>query len=300
MKYRKFSVPILAILLAISFASCSNFSLDSLFTNYYKQAGLGQVTAAAIADAPVADLIDQSGIVAGQLSETFFEMLAANADAGGTLTQDTLDKLEVIMDDPVAQPAIAQAAIALAIEINLNEVGADQVIANAPAAFALFADPTFVITEPANLKKLLDLLLPASLLNRSIFTPAELETITAIVDKLNSLDLQNYFEKLVANLDLNGLQAQGMDAGTIAQIGLIVKVMNSITPLYPVGAPSLGASVAELLNHLEDNNLDPGLYIDYSNLMNNYQTILEDPALTTLLDAAGIDLQSIIDQFMNN
>jgi len=296
MKHRNFSVPILAILVAVAFASCSNLSLDSLFTNYYKENGLGQVTAAAIADAPATDLISQSGIEAGQLSETFFEMLAADS----TLEASTLATLETVMNDPEAAPVIAQAAIALAIEINLNSVGANLVIDNAPAAIALFTDPSFDITQPDSLTTLLNLLLPPSLLNRATFTSAQLETITTLIDRLAGLT--DYFDLLVANLDANGGQyaASGLDAGTLAQVGLIVRVINAIDPKYPVGNPTIGASIAQLLNHLEDPNLDPGLYIDYSDLMANYQTILDDPALATLLNAAGIDLASILAQFTNN
>lgn len=277
-----------AVLIAILMGSC-----DALFTNQFKTAGLGQISQDKIAAAPASDLIDQSGILAGKLSDTFFEMLKADP----TLEQATIDKLEVVFNDPAVQPALAQAAIALAIEINLNGVGANQIIENAPTAFALFADASFDITNPDDLKQFLDLLIPADISNKSIFTDEQRQTIAAIVDKVK--DLKGYFDTLVANLDANGgqYQAEGLDAGTLAQVGLVVKVLNQLTPKYPAppSTPVLGASISELLNHIEDADFNPDLYIDYSSL--DKDSILADPALDTLCTAAGFDLAAIINQF---
>jgi len=268
-------------------------SCDALFTNQFKAAGLGQVSQDKIAAAPASDLIDQSGILADKLSDSFFEMIKADPN----LEQATIDKLEAVFNDPAAQPALAQAAIALAIEINLNGVGANQIIDNAPAAFALFADSDFDITNPDDLKKFLDLLIPANVGNKAIFTAEQRQTIAAIVDRVRGLE--DYFDTLVANLNANGGQyrAEGLDAGTLAQLGLMVKVLNQIAPKYPAppDTPTLGASISELLNHIEDVGFDPDLYIDYSGL--DKDTILADPALDTLCTAAGFDLDAIVNQF---
>lgn len=279
-----------AILLVLVLASCSNFTLDSLFGNVYKQQGLGQLSPDEIQNAPAEDLIDQSGILAGQLSQQFFDLVKDNPD----IQQEVIDKLEEIINDPEAQPAIAQAAIALAIQINLNDVDANQVMQNAPAAFALLLEDDFDITDPADLQKLIDALFPPSLLNKSVFTEDQLAVIADIVDRLQSIS--DYIDALVARIDENGgVIADGLDAGTLAQIGLIVRAMNMLEPLYPAGTPSLGASVAAVLEHLEDPDFDPSVYIDYSAF--DVDSILNDPATQTLAAAAGIDLQALIDQF---
>lgn len=280
-----------AILLVLVLASCSNFTLDSLFGNVYKQQGLGQLNPGDIQDAPAEDLIDQSGILAGQLSQQFFELVKDNPD----IQQEVITKLEEIINDPNAQAALAQAAIAVAIEINLNEVGANQVMENAPAAFAMLLDSNFDIKNPDDLKKLIDALFPPSLLNKSIFTPDQLAVIADIVDRLQSIS--DYIDALVARIDENGgVIADGLDAGTLAQIGLIVRAMNMLEPLYPAENPTLGASVAEVLNHLEDPDFDPSIYIDYSAF--DVNSILNDPATKTLADAAGIDLQALINMYL--
>jgi hypothetical protein len=295
---------ILAILIAGTFASCSNLSLDTLFINQFKEAGLGQVSAEAIADAPAEDLIDESGIAVGQVAESFFEALAADAAAGGTLTEDTLDKLDALMTPEAiaAAPELAQAAVALAIQINLKEVQADEIINNAPAAIALFTDPDFSITDPDDLQAFFDLLIPADL-GKASFTDDQLAGIRDVVDRLTSPRMMAYFDSLGASLDANeGVFKPGLDSGSLAQVVLIAKVMNMIEPKYPVGNPTLGESIAALLDNLpEDGNTDfnPDIYIDTTNLMDNLQDVFEDPALNTLLAAAGIDLQSLIDQFMN-
>ncbi|MCE1206252.1 MAG: hypothetical protein LWX00_02470 [Spirochaetia bacterium] len=290
MKRKAISMAASAILLVLVLASCSNFTLDSLFGNVYKQQGLGQLNPGDIQDAPAEDLIDQSGILAGQLSQQFFELVKDNPD----IQQEVITKLEEIINDPNAQAALAQAAIAVAIEINLNEVGANQVMENAPAAFAMLLEDGFDITKPADLQRLIDALFPPSLLNKSIFTPDQLAVITDIVDRLQSIS--DYIDALVARIDENGgVIADGLDAGTLAQIGLIVRAMNMLEPLYPAENPTLGASVAEVLNHLEDPDFDPSIYIDYSAF--NVDSILNDPATQTLADAAGIDLQALINQF---
>ena len=288
MKRNRVALFIGVVLVAILMGSC-----DALFTNQFRAAGLGQVSQDKITAAPASDLIDQSGILAGKLSNSFFEMIKADP----ALEQATIDKLETVFNDPAAQPALAQAAIALAIEINLNNVGANQIIDNAPAAFALFADENFDITNPDDLKTFLDLLIPANVSNKAIFTPEQRQTIAAIVDKVK--DLEDYFDALVANLNANGGQyrANGLDAGTLAQVGLIVKVLNQITPKYPAppDTPSLGASISELLNHIGDVGFNIDLYIDYSGL--DKDAILADPALDTLCTAAGFDLDAIVNQF---
>ena len=304
MKPRSPSILILAILIAVTFASCSNLSLDTLFTNQFKEAGLGQVSADAIQNAPAEDLIDESGIAVGQIAESFFEALAADAAAGGTLTAETLDKLDELMTPEAiaAAPELAQAAVALAIQINLKEVQADEIINNAPAAIALFTQPGFSITDPEDLQAFFDLLIPADL-GRAIFTDAQLAGIRDVVDRLTSPRMLAYFDSLAASLDANdGAFRPGLDSGTLAQVVLIAKVMNMIEPKYPVGAPTLGESIATLLDNMpEDGNtdFDPDTYIDTTDLMDHYQDVLDDPALNTLLAAAGIDLQSLIDQFMN-
>ena len=292
MKRKAFSMAASAILLVLVLASCSNFTLNSLFTNVYKEQGLGQLSPEEIQGAPAEDIIDQSGILAGQLSQQFFDLIKENPD----IQQEVIDKLEEIINDPEAQPAIAQAALAVAIEINLNEVGANQVMQNAPAAFALLLDENFDITDPNDLKTLLDALFPPELLNKSIFTQDQLAVITDIIDRL--LEISDYIDALVVRIEENGgAFADGLDAGTLAQIGLIVRVMNMLQPLYPAEAPSLGASVAAILEHLEDNDFDPSVYIDYSGF--DVDSILNDPATQTLATAAGIDLQALVDQFSN-
>lgn len=292
MKRSNFSFAALGLVLLVALASCSNFTLDSLFGNVYKQQGLGQLSLDEITNAPAEDLIDQSGILTGQLSQQFFDLLKQDPD----IQQEVLDKLEEVMNDPDAQAAVAQAAIAVAIQINLSAVGADQVMQNAPAAFALLLDSNFDITQPDDLKKLIDALFPPNLLNKSIFTDDELALITDIVNRLEGIS--DYIDALVARIDQNGgVIADGLDAGTLAQIGLIVRAMNMLTPLYPAESPTLGASVAEILAHLEDANFDPALYIDYSAF--DVDSILNDPATQTLAAAAGIDLQALIDQFSN-
>jgi|GEM_PF-5994748 len=289
MKRKAISMAASAILLVLVLASCSNFTLNSLFGNVYKQQGLGQLSPDEIQNAPAEDLIDQSGILAGQLSQQFFDLVKNNPD----IQQEVIDKLEEIINDPAAQPAIAQAAIALAIQINLNEVDANQVMQNAPAAFALLLENDFDITDPADLQRLIDALFPPSLLNKSVFTEAQLAVIADIVDRLQSIS--DYIDALVARIDENGgVIADGLDAGTLAQIGLIVRAMNMLEPLYPAGTPSLGASVAAVLEHLEDPDFDPSVYIDYSAF--DVDSILNDPATQTLAAAAGIDLQALIDQ----
>jgi len=292
MKHMKKLALLGAILLTLLLGSC-----DALFSNKFQEAGLGQVTASKIQDVEATEegattLIDESGILSGQLSQAFFDMLKDNPE----LSDATLAKLQTVFDNPDTQPIIAQAAITLAIQIELDEVSADEVVANAPAAIALLSDEGFDIDDPEDLQKFLDMLLPADITGKAkAFTTAQLEAIEDMIDQL--VGLKAYFTKLAANIKANGLKATDLDIGTLAQIHLLVKIMNTVKPLYPPlpGTPKLGASVRAILENMDNAGFNPGTYIDVSDLEKEggFEALLDDPDLVVLLEAGGLDLSEL-------
>ncbi len=295
MKHMKKLALLGAILLTLLLGSC-----DALFSNKFQEAGLGQVTASKIQDVEATEegattLIDESGILSGQLSQAFFDMLKENPE----LSDATLAKLKTVFDNPETQPIIAQAAITLAIQIELDEVSADEVVANAPAAIALLSDEGFDIDNPEDLQQFLDALLPASVTGKAkAYTDAQLDALEAMIDKLR--DMKSYFSTLATNIKSNGLKAKELDIGTLAQIHLLVKIMNVVKPLYPLppATAKLGASVRAILENMDKADFNPGTYIDVSDLdkEGGFEALLDDPDLKVLLEAGGLDLSKLFGQ----
>lgn len=281
MKHMKKLALLGAILLTLVLGSC-----DALFSNKFQEAGLGQTSETKIQAASAETLIDDSGILSGQLSDTFFKLLKDNPD----LSDETLTKLEEKFAS--AKPEIAQAAITLAIQIQLNKVSADEVVANAPAAIALLLDKDLDLNNSKDLQDFLNALLPAEITGKAkAFNDAQLDAIEKMINQL--VGLKSYFTTLAANIKDNGIAAQGMDVRTLTQVFLLVKILNEVTP---VGATTLGASIRAILVHINNGEVyTPSTYINLGSLgkSDGFEALLEDPELKVLLKESGLDISKL-------
>ncbi len=280
MKRRNIVILIMVALVIGLMGSC-----DALFENQFKLAGLGQVAGEDLADSDASTLIEQSGLEGTGISESFIE--AALSDP--VVTAEIVATLEAVIEDSDSPPEVVQAAGAILIEIELVESGGKEFIDNIVTAIASIDFESFDLGNPDTLSNLLSALFPA----RALPAGWTQEDIAFVINSI--YDLNDYFTLLVASIGDTGLfEANGIDAGWLAQVGAIVTILHEITPVYGAGdnLPNIGDSLAALID-------DPENYGDYISF--DADTILDqitgNENLLALFQAAGLDIEELMAGF---
>lgn len=289
MKVRNIALAFGAAALILLMGSC-----DALFSNQFQSWGLGQVTNATINDAvsnnDVAAILAQSGLESGGISDSFLNAATQDqttADAVKGLLQKTIDNAAA-NNTP---PETVQAAQVLIIEIELEMNGGNDFISNIVNAIGTIDFNTVNFTNPETITNLFAALFPsreAKTLPEG-WTQAE---IAALID--NVAGLGGNIDDLITTFQAAGNQflPSGVDAGWIAQVGAMVRILNLIqyNPTYA----SRGAALAALI---DDGTTDPHNIV-IGNYITNTNTILDeivaDDGLNALLLAAGWDLSQFI------
>jgi hypothetical protein len=262
-------------------------SCDALFTNQFKEFGLGQVTSQVLVDAidqgDIDAIVSQSGLEQGEVSKSF---IAAATQSEEVATQ-VVNALVAAINDPTTPPATVQASQALVIEIKLEMSGANNLIRNIVTAVA---EIDFANFNPlANTEDLTNLL-------RALFPPRDPK---AIPDGWTEDEIADLIDEIVAlNGDLTAIGEHmeeygqlivGIDAGWFAQVGTIVSILNQVTPLAPY--TTTGEAIASIIA----DPTDPGSKIEISDTI--LDDVSGDTALQALFAAAGWNLADLIAMF---
>lgn len=284
MKVRNIALAFGAVALILLMGSC-----DALFSNQFQSWGLGQVTKATITDAvqnhDVAAILAQSGLEEGGISQSFLN--AATQD------QETADavktELQKAIADPATPPATVQAAQVLIIEIDLKMSGGDTFISNIVDAIGTLGDFKDVdFSKPDTITNIFAALFPA----RGAKTLPEGWTRADIAELINNVaGLGANIDALIATFQANGNQflPAGVDAGWMAQVGAVVRILNAVV-YNGTNYTSRGDALAALI---DDGTTDPnsiviGDYITNSDII--LDTIKADTGLKALLKAAGWEI----------
>ncbi len=253
----------LLAIIVLFFTGC-----DALITNVFKDANLGQPSAATIQNQDAATLIQQAGITSGAVSDTFIQTVISDE----TTKNQVLATLQGKVD--TGTPAEAQAAQALILDIKLADIGADAVMDNLNAAVGQLATLANS-NEQLNPQDIINALLPAELANN----PANL---ASFIDNLAGLgtDVDTLAQKIDAN---NGTVADGLDIATIAQTAALVKFVEIVEP---ASGYSTGEAIANAVEDLKnDSNADVTKYFA---AQPDIASLADNTTLQTLFDAAGL------------
>ena len=288
MKRNQIALLLGAVLIVLVMGSC-----DSLFTNQFQTWRLGQVskdslvTAAASGD--VTTLISASGLNSGEgVSPSFL--------AAATVDQATADAivaaLETAAAAPGAAPETVQASQALIVEIQLEVSGGKAFIDNIVTAIGTIDFNNFnPVSNPSDLASLLSALFPA----RSAKTlPAgwSRADIAAVIDAIISVNVN--LSSLAGTLTVDQQYlVSGIDAAWLAQVGIIVAVLQEINFVAPY--TSLGGALAALLD-------DTDIAANYANYISVnsdtfYTNIQNNADLQALFTAAGLSLNDLLAMF---
>jgi len=255
-------VALLAIIV-LFFTGC-----DALITNVFKDANLGQPSAAKMQNQDAATLIQQAGITSGVVSDTFIQAVISNE----ATKNQVLGTLQGTVDH--GTPAEAQAAQALILDIKLADIGANTVMDNLNAVVGQLA-ALANSNEKLKPQDIINALLPAELANN----PANL---AIFIDKLAGLgtDVDTLAQKIDAN---NGTVADGLDIATIAQTAALVKFVEIVEP---ASGYSTGAAIAHAV---EDLKSDPNANVtQYFAAQPDIASLADNQTLHTLFNAAGL------------
>ena len=302
MKVRNIALAFGAAALILLMGSC-----DALFSNQFKTWGLGQVTNATIIDAvhseDVAAILEQSGLEEGGISESFLNAATQDEKTAKAVT----DLLQATIDNatPDTPPETIQAAQVLIIEIELEMNGGGDFIANIVDAISAIDFDTFDFSDPATITNIFAALFPS----RDAKTLPEGWSQADIAELINNVAaLRTNIDDLIATFQDVGNQflPNGVDAGWMAQVGAVVRILNMVTPNtvnYPYIDPdhpengNIGDRGAALADLIDDGTTDPNsVFIgDYiTNTDSIVEAIIADEGLNALLLAAGWDLPAII------
>ncbi|MFA5851646.1 MAG: hypothetical protein WC820_03020 [Spirochaetales bacterium] len=288
MKRNQIALLLGAVLIVMVMGSC-----DSLFTNQFQTWKLGQVSkdslVAAAASGDVTTLIAESGLNSGEgVSPSFL--------AAATVDQETADAvvnaLQDAIDAPGATNETIQASEALIVEIQLEVSGGKEFIDNIVTAIGTIDFNNFnPVSNPSDLASLLSALFPA----RSAKTlPAGWSQgdIAAVIDAI--VGVNGNLSSLAGTLTVDQQYLiSGIDAGWLAQVGIIVAVLQQINYVAPY--ESIGGALAALLddpdiaaNYASYISVDPDTFL--SNIQNNAD-------LQALFTAAGLSLDDLLAMF---
>lgn len=292
MKVRNIALALGAVALILVLGSC-----DALFSNQFQTWGLGQVTNAtinnAVTDGDVAAILAQSGLEEGGISQSFLNAATqdeATADAVKNLLQTTID-------NPATPAETVQAAQVLIIEIDLKMSGGDDFIGNIVDAISTLDFNNVDFSKPETITNLFAALFPS----RGAKTlPAgwTREEIALLINNVAALGTN--IDDLIATFQDVGNQflPNGVDAGWMAQVGAVVRILNMVEPNVLIyhdenGDGDLGAALAALIDYGTSN--PNGITIE--NYITNSDDILDeikaDTGLKALLKAAGWDLDEL-------
>lgn len=255
----------LITIVVLLFAGC-----DALISNAYKSLNLGQPDPEKLKKEDAPTLIEQSGISSGTLSVSFIEAVISDE-----ATKDAIiAKLEEVVDS--GEPEDAQAAQALIIEIEIADLGADELIDSFNEALPNLASLEGSGNGPA-VGDIIDLLIPQNLQDNP-------EQLSDLIDDLVASDLDEQIATL-ANLigtDEEGkadLVFEGLDYGTMAQTAALILIVQNIEPVDE--SQSAGEAVVAALEALQGDG-DPAAFISLDS-----DTLTNNPDLAVLFDAAG-------------
>ncbi len=255
----------LIAIVALLFAGC-----DALISNAYKSLNLGQPDPEKLKEEDASTLIEQSGISSGTVSDSFIEAVISDE-----ATKDAIiAKLEEVVDS--GEPEDAQAAQALIIEIEIADLGADELIDSFNEALPNLASLEGSGNGPA-VGDIIDLLIPQNLQDNP-------EQLSDLIDDLVASDLDEQIATL-ANLigtDEEGkadLVFEGLDYGTMAQTAALILIVQNIEPVDE--SQSAGEAVVAALEALQGDG-DPAAFISLDS-----DTLTNNPDLAVLFDAAG-------------
>lgn len=285
MKRNQIALLLGAVLIVMVMGSC-----DSLFTNQFQTWRLGQVSkdslVAAANSGDVATLIAESGLNSGEgVSPSF--LAAATVDQ--TTANEIIAALETAATAPGAAPETVQAAEALIIEIQLEVSGGKEFVDNIVTAWSDIDFTSLDISQPSSLASLISALFPArgarTLPNG--WTEAD---IAAIINGI--LAVNGNLESLAGTLTSNqNYLVSGIDAAWLAQVGVIVAVLQEIDYVTP-NYDNLGDALAYLMADSDPvANYASYISVDSANFLSDIQ---ENQTLQGLFTAAGLDLNQII------
>lgn len=287
MKVRNIALALGAVALILVLGSC-----DALFSNQFKAWGLGQVTNAtintAVTDGDVAAILEQSGLEEGGISESFLN--AATQD------QETADAVKALLQATIADPAATdetvQAAQVLIIEIDLEMNGGGDFIANIVDAIAAVDFKNIDFTNPETITNIFAALFP-SREAKTLPDGWSRDEIALLINNVASLGTN--IDELIATFQAVGNQflPNGVDAGWIAQVGAVVRILN-LVEYNTTNYASLGDALAALIDDgtTDANSVIIGDYITNTDTL--LDAIVADDGLNALLLAAGWDLPAII------
>jgi hypothetical protein len=289
MKRSKFAIILTLIAVAFLATSC-----DTLFTNQFKELGLGQISSASLSTAAQngdsATLIAESGLGSGEISQSFLDAVTSSEDTANKVVA----ALEAAAADPASPPATVEAAQVLIVQIQLETSGAKTMIDNIVTAIATVDFATFNINNPGDLNSLLAALFPARSGRLALPQGWTSDDVAGIVDVLVSLE--DNFASLVANMVGGAYINSGVDAGWLAQVGTFISVMKRLSPVNP--AETLGVAVGRLITDFDPDHpesIDPTTYVTIpADLISDLKS---DAQLIALFSAAGMDLTSLLAGF---
>jgi|GEM_PF-821262 len=277
-----------AVVIVMVMGSC-----DALFTNQFQTWRLGQVSkdslVSAASSGDVATLIAQSGLKSGEgVSPSFL--------AAATVDQATADAIVNALEDAIAAPGATtetiQASEALIVEIQLEVSGGKDFIDNIVTAIGTIDFNNFnPVSNPSDLASLLSALFPA----RGAKTLPAGWTQADIAAVINAIVAVNgNLSSLAGTLTVDQQYLiSGIDAAWLAQVGIIVAVLQQINFVAPY--TSIGGALAALLD-------DPDIAANYANYISvNSDTfvsnIQNNANLQALFTAAGLSLDDLLDMF---
>lgn len=275
-----------AALIALLMGSC-----DTLFTNQFETLGLGQVSLQMIEDAVAGGtdaIIAESGLEEGGISPSFLAAATATPETAKLVT----DELQETVNDTSAPPEERQAAQVLIIEIELEMNGGNDLIDNIVGAIGGIDLDNFNIGDPTDLANLLASLFPPKGV-RALPEGWTVEDVAAVLDGIAAS--QDRFAELVTFMVDGGYSVPGIDAGRLAQVGIIANILDRVDPVSPYA--STGIALATLIEAATTN---PEIINPWAYIVQNTELINEikaDPALQELFTAAGLDLVALLNTF---
>ena len=260
MRLRTLVVLSLAVVSLSLLSSC-----DAFFdTNMFKAAGLGQVSASALAAKDSSELYDSAYASDGKLEVSFIDALADDPSAKTAV----LETLKASWNSGSADPATVQKSAALYADIELQTSGASGVVNNV-VDFLASGKPLPSDDDASGVADLVKGVLPPALLSdKAAFTAA----IEAFVEA------DKAYQVMGTSIGSSGAQS-GLAAGSIgtaAQSALIAAVVVGVTP-------SSGTTVADALWLAVQG--------DTSNISGFTDPPTSSGYLGSLLSAAGIKLE---------
>ncbi len=258
----------------VGFSSCDAF----FTTNLFKEAGMGQESAADIASKSSADLAKDAS--SSGPDSTFYQVLTEDPATKAAVLATLADTYTSSTD-----PAAVQAAAAAAAKIELVTTGADELVNNMVGVLSDLPSGGFDYMSSADVVAALDTLIPPDLLSsQTAFTAA----IQALLDAKTALDLMG------ASVGADGVAEIGTaTVGSAAQAALVASVLDAID-LDTVDDPDNPGNPFPDVPSLLWAMLQPASTVDTSSLALDPAFDPTDPGnLHNLLIAGGLDLAAL-------